>query len=502
MKVSYYLYMLMVVTLVSCGGHRSNPAGGEHGHAHGAGSVPYTAFTDSCEYFAEIEPMVKGSPSVASIHITRLSSYRPFAEGTMTVSVFLNGRNAGSGSIDKPRIPGIFPVTFTPSEAGEVSLQFTFAGGGLTDSVMIPSAVVYPDQHEADHAPLPAEPAGAVRFTKEMAWKTDFRVLEIVPRDHFNTIRVSGEILLPPSELEIVNATSDGILSYGRGDLVPGALVAKGALLFSLTGQGLTSRNLDANVSALKNSFESSKAAFEREKALVKDQIVSLKQFNETTARYRSDSIRYFTYIGTMSGQTIRVESPFSGYIQVVYMPNGSFVAEGTPLIAIGKSEKLMLRADLPQRHWNDAPMIRSASFRTAGSTLVHEISDLDGRLVARGSAANNGSPFIPITFGFTSKGEFIPGSFAEVYLHTTPLHGAITIPASALIEEQGNFYVYVQVGGESFVKRIVTPGFNDGENTLITAGLAAGDKIVSRGALFIRAASQMSGTPSHGHEH
>jgi RND family efflux transporter MFP subunit len=502
MKVSYYLYMLLVVACSACGDRQSDPAAEELGHSHGEGSVPITAFSDSCEYFAEVEPMVKGSSSVASVHITRLSTYRPLAEGTLTVNVFRNGRLVGSGTTNKPRIAGIFPVTFTPGESGAVSLQFRFAGGGLTDSVLVPSAVVYPDRHEAELAPLPEEPAGAIRFTKEMAWKTDFRVLEIVPQDLSSTLKVTGELILRPADIETINAASDGILSYGRSDLVPGAMVTKGTLLYSLTGRGLTSRNLDAHVSALKSSFESAKAAFERERALLKDQVVSLKQFNETTARYRNDSIRYFTYLGTMTGQTIRVESPVSGYIQAVYTPNGSFVSEGAPLIAIGRSAMLMLRADLPQRYWNEAPLIRSASFRLAGSRQVYHIDDLGGRLVAKGQAVATGSPFMPVTFEFANRFSLVAGSLAEVYLHTTPLPCSISVPASAMLEEQGNFYIFVQAGGESFVKRGITPGFTDGENTLVKTGLVPGERIVARGAMLIKAASQMNGTPSHGHEH
>ncbi|MBK8427720.1 MAG: hypothetical protein IPL27_17900 [Lewinellaceae bacterium] len=77
-----------------------------------------------------------------------------------------------------------------------------------------------------------------------------------------------------------------------------------------------------------------------------------------------------------------------------------------------------------------------------------------------------------------------------------------MTVPKSALIEEQGIFYVYVQTEGESFQKREVKTGSNDGVNVQILSGLTPGERVVSKGAYQIKLSS-MSGTmPAHGHEH
>jgi RND family efflux transporter MFP subunit len=446
--------------------------------------------------------MIKGRTTTASIHITRLSDYKPFAEGVMAVRVLQNGRLIGSGDTDKPRIPGIFPVQFTASSAGNVSLQFVFTAGGLKDSVTVPSAIVFENEDQANNAPPVEDPAGVIKFTKEMAWKIDFSVLKVVPREYLNTFKVSGELAIPPSEVNTICAKSDGILVFSQADLVPGARVAKGTVLFTLTGQGLTSRNMDANFAAIKSRFESSRAAYEREKPLVKDQIVSQKQFNETMTRFRIDSTQYFTYLYGFSGNSMNITATEDGYVQQVFQSNGAFVTEGTPLIAIANTNKILLRADLPQRYWQDLSLVRSASFRPAGSNQVYDIEAMGGKLVAKGSAVSAENQFIPVSFEFPNKGSFVAGTFAEVFLHTTPLAGQIVIPVSALLEEQGNYYVYVQTAGESFMKRTVTPGFIDGLFVNIPAGLKAGDTVVTRGAIFIKASSQMTGTPSHGHEH
>ena len=72
----------------------------------------------------------------------------------------------------------------------------------------------------------------------------------------------------------------------------------------------------------------------------------------------------------------------------------------------------------------------------------------------------------------------------------------------SALIEEQSNFYVFVQLSGESYEKRQVKTGVNNGREIEIVSGLNQGDVIVTRGAYQVKLASMSSTIPGHGHDH
>jgi RND family efflux transporter MFP subunit len=502
MRYTCLFLLLLVIGYTGCRNRESQSVSAESGHSHGAGSIPFTAFSDSCEYFAEIKPMIKGQPTEASIHITRLRDYKPFVEGIMGIRVIQNGNLIGSGDTNKPRIPGIFPVKFTVSNGGMVSLQFVFKGNGFQDSVMISSARVFESEEEFKKVAPIEDPSGVIKFTKEMAWKIDFNVLKVVPRDYFNPIKVSGELLIPPSEITTMTAKGDGIVIYRRDNLVPGAQIEPGTVLFTLTGQGLTSRNMDATISGLKSRFEASKASYDREKQLLKDQIVSQKQFNETSAKYKIDSTQYFAFLNGLSGNNMNITASAGGSVIQLFQPNGSFVTEGTPLISISGNKMIMLRADVPQRNWKDIPSITSGAFRPSGSDQIYDIEELGGRLIAKGSALSSENSFIPVTFEFSNKGSFVAGSFAEVFLHTTLLKNQLVIPVSSLLEEQGNYYVYVQITGESFMKRPVKLGNIDGTYANVLSGLTSGDRVVTQGAIFIKASSQMTGTPSHGHEH
>ena len=81
-------------------------------------------------------------------------------------------------------------------------------------------------------------------------------------------------------------------------------------------------------------------------------------------------------------------------------------------------------------------------------------------------------------------------------------LSKALVIPISALIEEQGIFYVYVQTGGESFEKRSIELGAKDGVRVQVLNGIIEGDRVVTKGAFQIKLSSAAGTIPAHGHTH
>ena len=94
-----------------------------------------------------------------------------------------------------------------------------------------------------------------------------------------------------------------------------------------------------------------------------------------------------------------------------------------------------------------------------------------------------------------------IPGSFAEIYLISAPIEQALTLPLTALTNEMGLFYVYVQLDEEGYRKQEVSVGMNDGKQVQILKGLHPGERVVTRGAYQVKMASA-SGTIPHGHSH
>jgi multidrug efflux pump subunit AcrA (membrane-fusion protein) len=146
--------------------------------------------------------------------------------------------------------------------------------------------------------------------------------------------------------------------------------------------------------------------------------------------------------------------------------------------------------------------MVKSANFKTSYQKEVQSLDDYNGRLVSYGKVMEKGSSFIPVLFELDNLHELIPGSFVELFLLTNSLEKDLVISKSALMQDYNLNYVYVQTGGESFAKREVKLGVDDGVNVQIISGISEGEWVVTKGAYQIKMASMSSTIPAHGHEH
>ena len=183
-------------------------------------------------------------------------------------------------------------------------------------------------------------------------------------------------------------------------------------------------------------------------------------------------------------------------------MPNGAYVEVGQPIAVVTQTRRLQLRAEVSQRDYAQLSKVTAAYFTPAYTDKLYKTSDLNGRLVAYGKAASDVAlHYIPVTFEFDNVGDIIPGSYAEVYLLTAPEEGVVSLPVSALTEEQGLYFVYVQVCAEEFEKRAVHLGRRNGERVEILHGIHHGERIVTRGAYHVKLASMSTAIP-HGHTH
>jgi multidrug efflux pump subunit AcrA (membrane-fusion protein) len=145
---------------------------------------------------------------------------------------------------------------------------------------------------------------------------------------------------------------------------------------------------------------------------------------------------------------------------------------------------------------------VNDANFKPAyDNEALYKLSALNGRLVSYGRSATENGGFIPVVFEFDNVGDLIPGSFVEVYLLSNNSTEALTVPLTAITEEQGLYFVYIQVEDEAFLKRQVTLGANDGERVEILQGVAEGEQVVTHGAYNIKLASTSTAIP-HGHTH
>ncbi len=75
-----------------------------------------------------------------------------------------------------------------------------------------------------------------------------------------------------------------------------------------------------------------------------------------------------------------------------------------------------------------------------------------------------------------------------------------LAVPKSAVVEINTRPFVFVQVDGEHFEKRPVTPGDADAAHVELTSGVAVGERIVTTGGFDVHLGSLMGSVESHRH--
>lgn len=475
----------------------------KHGHENGPAPVSYTLYSEKLEIFVEFKPLIVGKISKFAAHFTILGeSFKPLTEGTVTVSLIVNG-NGIKQTATAPNVPGIYSLSLQPTVAGKGDLIFDIVTKDFTDRQIIKDVTVYPDEKLA-LAEHPKESGGDndITYLKEQAWKVEFANAPVNKQPFNNVIKTNGQILSAPGDEMIVAAKAGGIVKFSGNKTIIGSAVNSGTALFVITGGDMATGNIDATYKEAKANYQKAKADFDRANELVKDQIVSQRDFQQAKVDFENAQTAFNMMGKNYSANGQSISSPMNGFVKNIFVSEGQFVEAGTPLATISKNRKLILQANVSQKYFDKLPAITSANFRTTESETVFSTQQLNGKLISYGKSASANSPFIPVTFEIDNPGNLIPGSVAEVYLKSSAVAGALVIPHSSLIEEQGNFFVYVQTGGESFQKREVKIGAGDGMNVQLISGVAEGERVVTKGAYQIKLSTASGTLPAHGHEH
>lgn len=342
------------------------------------------------------------------------------------------------------------------------------------------------------------EHSDEIVFTRQQADAIGLEVYNVEPGIFSQVIKTSGQIQSAQGDEATIVATTNGIVSFPARSIIEGAPVGTGTTIVTISARNLYEGD---PIAKAKITYETALKEFKRAEGLVKDKIISEKEFEQSRLKYENARTAYEAQATNVTASGVKVTTPISGYIKNRLVNQGEFVSVGQPIATVSKNRRLQLRADVSENYFNELGKIRNANFVVSYNNEAYRLADLNGRLLSFGKAADETSFYIPVTFEFDNIGDFIPGSYVEVYLLATPQNNVISIPVSALTEEQGIYFVYLQIGEEEFLKREIAIGESDGKNVRVLSGLSTDDKVVIKGAYQVKLASNSSVLPE-GHSH
>ena len=337
-------------------------------------------------------------------------------------------------------------------------------------------------------------------LTPEKARAAGVKVETIMPGTFHGVIHTSGKVLSASCDETTVVATISGRVSY-KNHVSEGLKVTGGMQLFSITSAGMQVADGDP-VQRARIDYERAERDYTRARLLIKDKIISEKDLAVAKAEYEAARLTYTSVQKTRSAGGVVVTAPRGGYVKQCLVAGGDYVEAGQPLAVITQNKHLYLRAEIPEREFKELNKIRCAKFRTSYSDRLYDITDMGGHIQSYGRSAEVNNSYIPVVFEFNNTGDVVQGSYAEIYLITQERENVLTLPLTALTEEQGVHYIYIQVDKEGYRKQEVTLGESDGERVEILSGLKKGDKVVTKGAIQVKLASAANAIPAHNHNH
>lgn len=364
------------------------------------------------------------------------------------------------------------------------------------------------EEHEHDHEmhheeeeahAHEAHGAGEVVFKKQDAEAIGLQTQTVQPGVFSEVIKTSGQIQSAQGSETVLVATVPGVVTLGDTRFVDGTAVRKGQPVLTLASNTLSDGDVAIRI---KNAYLTAKQEFERMEQLIGDKIVSQKDYEQARLTYENAKVAYDAIQGKQSVRGVAVTAPMTGFLKNILVKEGDYVTVGQPLATISQNNRLLLRADVSEKNYARLPMIRSAHFKTPYDDKVYKLDELDGRLLSYGKSSGNNSFYIPVLFEFDNKGAVIAGSYVEVYLLGKPMEQVLSVPTSALVEEQGLYCVYLRLDEDCYKKQYVTLGADNGEAVQILSGLKTGDEVVTKGAYQIKLASASNAIPAHTHHH
>lgn len=519
----------LALPLVGCGGHSETDAHDEHDdHSDGGGgSWSVTAWGSGYEIFPEIEALVAGDEAVAHTHVTILESFAPLTEGRVSIVLTDSGGGEEIFSATEPIRPGIYQIDVAPRKTGELDLAFrvesatgneTIRGGrvrvGTADD---PGGVL--------RAPAPRGAASGgepVSFLKEQQWQASFETDWVRQGRFARALEGLAEARPPAGGEAWITAPVEGVVASRPWPYV-GQEVAKGDALFRLTpsiSSGRSLAELEADREAAREELGSAESRFHRLEELIEVEATSQRELEEArtraaVARARLESAQRdlesarAVRQGRGGGTPLRIEAPFDGTVASVEATPGAGAGAAQRLARVVRTDAVWLAVALPP----------NASSRLAGG--------LSG-LVLTGAAAGGSdgetaagslrfgpeetrlvsvAPGVDPETGKLDALIEIPGS--AVPLGSTWNAGVllaaedegIVVPTSALVDDGGQTVVFLQLGGETFVRQPVEVEARQGDRALV-AGLVPGQRLVTRGGESIRRSTLMETGAGHGHVH
>jgi len=276
-----------------------------------------------------------------------------------------------------------------------------------------------------------------------------------------------------------------------------GADLAKGQLLFVIDPRPYQAQ-LDSAKGALaqaKAALALAKVEFARTSELLASKVTSKQDYDSKKSTVEVDQAQMESAEAALETAQLNLEycyihSPIQGRAGARLVDIGNVVqANTTGLLLIQRLDPIYADFTITER---DLPNVQKEMTRGTLKTLVRLPSDAEershgGKLTFLDNNVQNGTGTVFLRATISNPDHhFWPGQFVNVRLVLATQKGAVLIPNQATQISQKGPFVYVVKPDNTADLRLVTLGQRQGENVVITQGVAAGESVIVAGQMTV----------------
>jgi len=228
--------------------------------------------------------------------------------------------------------------------------------------------------------------------------------------------------------------------------------------------------------------FDIRNKQFERADALLKDQLISERERDEVYQAFQSANTSLTETRIALEKSTLI--SPIDGILDRLLVDRGEYGNTGTPAAVIVKVDKLKVVVDVPEK---DVPYTKTGQrVMVLPAEVNRKVAGRRGRIIHVSYLANEATRTYRTKVEIGNSDGFLrPGMIVRVKFVRRVLKDAIVIPLYAILDKDGQKFVFVVEDGTA-VRRQVRLGPIINGTVVIYGGIQVGEHLVVKGQQLV----------------
>ena len=360
-----------------------------------------------------------------------------------------------------------------------LALSVVLSAGGLLPTLTRAAGDHAHDDAAAPNANAPQRlPDGSVFLPKAAQRQLGVRTLVTVAAALPRTVELSAKVLMDPNAGGKVQPLNAGRVEPGpRGLPQPGQAVRKGEVLAYVVASAAAIER--ANTAAQLAELRAAKTQADKRVARLQELADTVPRKEIEAAQGEAAALtERINAVGAGLSAREALLAPVSGAVASANVVAGQVVDARELLFEIVDPQRLRIEAlsyDIAL-----ASDVASASMTVGSERVV---------LAFVGAARSLREQALPLSFRAqgAALNTLAVGQPVRVFVQTKTQIQGLAVPLAALMKNPANqSVVWVKTAPERFEPRVVTSEVLDGQQVVVTSGLAAGDRVATQGATLI----------------